>query len=249
MKVIAIIPARYHSSRFPGKPLAMIGDKSMIRRVFERVKLSGVTEAIIATDDDRILKHAENFGAKVILTSSKHKTGTERCAEAYEKNGAAYEVVINVQGDEPFIDPAQIKLLSKTFEDQQIQIASLMEKITKLEELEDPNTIKIAVDHQNFALYFSRSVIPFMRDKTKKNWLKDKAYWKHIGIYAFRSSVLKEIVKLQSIQIEAAESLEQLRWLYYGYRIKLLESSFGGISVDTPEDLEQANLILNNTYI
>ena len=248
MKVIAIIPARYASSRFPGKPLAMIGDKSMIRRVYERVKLSGVDEVLIATDDDRIKEHVEKFGAKVIITSSNHTTGTERCAEALTKSTNDYDVVINVQGDEPFIDPSHLKQLSRVFEEKDIQIASLMDKFETLDELHSPNNIKITVDQHNFALYFSRSVIPYVRDQNIDKWFAENTFHKHIGIYAFRTSVLKEIVKLQSIQTEAAESLEQLRWLYHGYKIKLIESKHHGISVDTPEDLEQANYILNNTY-
>jgi 3-deoxy-manno-octulosonate cytidylyltransferase (CMP-KDO synthetase) len=248
MKTIAIIPARYASKRFPGKPLAKIGDKSMIQRVYERVRLSGLQETLIATDDDRIQKHAESFGAKVIMTSPEHKSGTERIAEAYEKLGQHFDVVINVQGDEPFIDPHQLMKLSSVFKNENIEIASLMEIFEEIEDLKSPNNIKITIDKEDFALYFSRSVIPFVRDLPEDQWLNKNVFYKHIGIYAFRSDILKEIVKLQSIQIEANESLEQLRWLYYGYKIKLLKSQFSGISVDTPEDLERANYILNNIY-
>ncbi|MFC2114380.1 3-deoxy-manno-octulosonate cytidylyltransferase [Bacteroidota bacterium] len=249
MKIIVIIPARFASTRFPGKPLALIGDKSMIRRVYERVRLSGIRDVYIATDDIRISDHVKEFNASVIMTSSSHTTGTERCAEAYQLIGQEYDVVINVQGDEPFIDPSQINLLAKAFEDDGVQIATLREKIENAEDIENPNTIKVVGNHLNNAMFFSRSSIPFVRGKEKADWMKTTTFYKHLGIYAFRSSVLQEIVKLQSIQIEAAESLEQLRWLYHGYTIKLLECKFSGISIDSPEDLEKANDILNNIYL
>jgi len=249
MKVIAIIPARYASTRFPGKPLALIGDKSMIQRVYERVRLGGIQDVYIATDDDRIREHAESFHAQVVMTSPDHQTGTERCAEAYRLIGKESDIVINVQGDEPFIDPKQPELLSGAFNDPEVQIATLAQKFENPGELDNPNTIKLVVNHADFAMYFSRSAIPFVRDIPSNERLSKATFYKHIGIYAFRAPVLQEIVKLQSIQIEAAESLEQLRWLYFGYKIKVLESRYSGISIDTPKDLEKANFILNNTYL
>jgi 3-deoxy-manno-octulosonate cytidylyltransferase (CMP-KDO synthetase) len=249
MSTIGIIPARYQSSRFPGKPLAKIGDKSMIQRVYERCRLAGLDKVLIATDDERIADHAKDFNANVIMTSADCKTGTERCYEAYSKLDEKFDNIINIQGDEPFIDPNQIMLISKAFEEEEVQIATLAEKFEKKEELFSENTAKIVKNHQDFALYFSRSVVPFVRDAKKDNWLKNNTFWKHIGIYGFRSEVLKEISKLQSIQIEESESLEQLRWLYFGFKIKVIETKYFGVSVDTPKDLEKANEILTNIYL
>lgn len=248
MKAIAIIPARYDSSRFPGKPLSMIGDKSMIRRVYERVRLSGIKDVIVATDDKRIKDHAEKFGAEVIMTSKKHQSGTERCAEAYRKSGKSSDIVINIQGDEPFIEPWHIKLLTKAFSKKEVQIATLADHFEDQDSLFSPNTVKIVTDKNNMSMYFSRSVIPFIRDSNTSEWIEKTSFLRHVGIYAFRSSVLQEVVKLQPNQIEASESLEQLRWLYHGYKIKIIECTYHGISVDTPEDLERANYLLNTIY-
>ncbi|MEA3496598.1 MAG: 3-deoxy-manno-octulosonate cytidylyltransferase [Bacteroidota bacterium] len=248
MKTIGIIPARYDSTRFPGKPLAMIGNKSMIQRVYERAMLSSLDKVIIATDNKKIEKHAKKFGAEVIMTSTSHKTGTERCAEAFKKYEKDFDIVINIQGDEPFFEPKQIELLIKSFKQKDVQISTLIEKIDNIEDLNSPNTIKVLKDKDSFAIYFSRASIPFVRGHEKENWLKNSEYFKHIGIYAFRSEVLKKIVKLQSVKIEKAESLEQLRWLFNGYKIKLTKTKYYGLSVDTAEDLEKANEILTTVY-
>lgn len=249
MKAIGIIPARYESTRFPGKPLAMIGDKSMIRRVYERVRLSGIRDVVIATDDKRIYKHAEEFGATAILTSKKHTTGTERCVEALKKIGKNFDIVINIQGDEPFVDPSHLKLLIASFKNRLVQISTLAENVNNVQELFNPNNVKIVADHRNFALYFSRSVIPFVRDYPQENWLEQYNFLRHIGVYAFRTEVLKKIVKLKPSPAEISESLEQLRWLYYGYNIKINLVKYFGISVDTPEDLKKANELLNSIYL
>jgi len=248
MRTIGIIPARFASSRFPGKPLALIGDKSMLRRVYERVRLSGVNEVIIATDDKRIANHAESFGAKIIMTSVKHNTGTERIEEAYRKLKKEYDIVINIQGDEPFIDPAHIRLLIKSFQQSDIDICTLADEFDSQNTLESSNSIKVVTDCKNNALYFSRAVIPFQRDTEKSQWLTTYNYLKHIGVYAFRSEVLTKVVKLKPAEIEKAESLEQLRWIYSGYNIRVLKVKYYGVSVDTPDDLEKANNILNEIY-
>ena len=226
----------------------MIGDKSMIMRVYERVRLSGIRDVVVATDDKRIAEHAEKLGAIVVMTSKKHQSGTERCAEAYRKYNKEYDVVINVQGDEPFIEPSQIKMLRNSFKNKNVQIATLADNFKDTESLFSPNTVKIVKNINNMAMYFSRSVIPYIRDLETKEWIVRNQFLKHIGIYAFRSCVLQEIVKLQPNLIEASESLEQLRWLYHGYKIKIVETTYHGISVDVPEDLERANLLLNTIY-
>lgn len=248
MKAIGIIPARYGSSRFPGKPLAKIGEKSMIRRVYEKVRLSGIKDVWIATDDKRIFNHTKEFGAQAIMTSVRHQSGTERCAEALKKIGGNFDVVVNIQGDEPFADPSHLKLLVNAFKNKDVQIATLTDAFDNLQQLFSPNTVKIIADHQFFATYFSRSVIPFLRDIPEKEWINHYPYLRHIGIYAFRTDVLQKVVKLKPSPPEKAESLEQLRWIYYGYKIKLIQVKYYGLSVDTPEDLEKANELLNNIY-
>jgi 3-deoxy-manno-octulosonate cytidylyltransferase (CMP-KDO synthetase) len=242
MKTLGIIPARYHSTRFPGKPLATIGDKSMIRHIYERVCASQLDDVWVATEDQRIADHVETFGGKVILTSTFHNSGTERCAEAALKTGKTYEHVINIQGDEPFIAPEQINILINTIKHKNADIVTMAEKITSREVLFSESSAKIVLDHQGYALYFSRSVIPFIMNKAQKDWLKSCIFWNHIGIYAFKYAVLQEIVKLAPSNLEKQESLEQLRWLYYGYKIQIIEGSDSGIQVDTPADLEKAKI-------
>ncbi|MCD4735016.1 MAG: 3-deoxy-manno-octulosonate cytidylyltransferase [Bacteroidales bacterium] len=238
MRVIGIIPARYQSSRFPGKPLVDIKGKSMIRRVYEQVSsCNNVTEVLVATDDKRIVDHVQDFGGKVVMTSSDHQTGTERCAEAFQLFNKEFEIVVNIQGDEPFIDPEQINSVISCFKTESVQIATLVKRITDREELSDPNLVRVVLGDQNNILYFSRQIIPYFRDDPIEKWLVNYTYYRHVGLYAFRPGVLTEIVKLPMAPPEKAESLEQLRWLYYGYKMKAAITDIESHSVDTPEDL------------
>ena len=244
MNTIGIIPARYNSTRFPGKPLIKIGGKTMIRRVYERCTLS-LNNVIVATDDKRIIKEVEGFGGHAIMTSTDHKSGTDRCAEAitlYQKSSnKPVDVVINIQGDEPFLDPAILSHLSKSFIDPKIQISTLVKKITNKKEIFDPNLPKVVIDKNGMALYFSRSPIPYVSNIEKTKWAVEYPFYKHIGIYAFRKEVLMELTQLPFSSLEQAESLEQNRWLENGYRIHVEETEHESISIDTPEDLEKIN--------
>ena len=247
MKFIAIIPARYASTRFPGKPLALLGGKPVIRRVYEQV--AGVLDdAVVATDDRRIYDAVLAFGGKAEMTSTEHRSGTDRCWEAYCKQGKSYEVVVNVQGDEPFIRPAQLEALKRCFDDPETQIATLVKPFAAedgLEALENPNSPKVVLDSRSRALCFSRSVIPYLRGVDRSEWLRRHTYYKHIGIYAFRTGVLREVTALPQSPLELAESLEQLRWLENGYRIGVGITDFDTVGIDTPEDLERAERFLN----
>lgn len=246
MKFIAIIPARYASTRFPGKPLALLGGKPVIQRVYEQV--AGVLDdAVVATDDRRIYDAVLAFGGKAEMTSTEHRSGTDRCWEAYRKQGGAYDVVVNVQGDEPFIRPAQLEALKRCFDDPETQIATLVKPFAEndgLEALENPNSPKVVLDGRSRALYFSRSVIPYLRGVDRTEWLRRHTYYKHIGIYAFRTEVLREVTALPQSPLELAESLEQLRWLENGYRIGVGITNFDTVGIDTPEDLERAERFL-----
>ena len=246
MKFIAIIPARYASTRFPGKPLAVLGGKTVIQRVYEQV--AGVLdEAVVATDDERIYEAVKAFGGKVEMTSTEHRSGTDRCREAYEKQGMEYDVVVNVQGDEPFIRREQLLALKACFENPSTQIATLVKPFAKedgIEALENPNSPKVVLDGNGQALYFSRSVIPYLRGVERSVWLNTHTFYKHIGIYAFRAEVLKEVTSLPQSSLEKAESLEQLRWLENGYRIGVGITDCETIGIDTPEDLERAEQFL-----
>lgn len=236
MKIAGIIPARYASSRFPGKPLVDIGGKTMIRRVYEQaLKAKSLTEVIVATDDVRIFNEITDMGGKAVMTSATHNNGTERCAEIAAQLDV--NVVINIQGDEPFIQPEQIDLLAKTFTDNlyNTQIATLIKEHAIDPELQNPARVKVVVNKQWEALYFSRSIIPFIRDNTK---VPDCKFYKHIGIYGFRKDILLELVKLPPSSLELAESLEQLRWLENGYKIKCAVTTLESASIDTPEDLK-----------
>jgi len=248
IKFTCIIPARYASSRFPGKPLAMIGSKTMIRRVYEQA-LKSSDSVFVATDDERIAAEVSNFGGNFVMTSPHHMSGTDRCAEAAGLiegvTGSPIDVVINIQGDEPFIRDEQINLLTKCFDDGNVQIATLIRKAEKGEEIENPNQPKVVIDKSGYALYFSRSVIPYLRGADKQEWSHRQTYFKHLGIYAFRRKVLDEITALPQSGLEMAESLEQNRWLENGYRIKTAETIWESIGIDTPEDLERANILLN----
>lgn len=244
MKFIAIIPARYDSTRFPGKPLAMLRDKPMIQWVVENVS-KAVNDVWVATDDDRIFSAVEKFDGKAVKTMATHQSGTDRCAEAARilSEKLDFDVVINVQGDEPFISAEQIELLKSCFQSD-AEIATLIKKIENNEELFNPNRPKVVIDNQQNALFFSRSTIPFVRGETEKNWLAVTPFWAHIGMYAYKKEVLQEITKLKHGKLELTESLEQLRWLENGYKIKTAVTSHQSIGIDTPEDLEQALQLL-----
>ena len=246
MKFIGIIPARYASTRFPAKPLAVLGGKPVIQRVYEQV--SGIfDEAYVATDDERIEAAVKAFGGKVVMTSPNHKSGTDRCYEAFTKVGGGYDVVVNIQGDEPFIQPSQLEAVKACFEDPTTQIATLVKPFTTDDgfvALENVNSPKVVVNANMNALYFSRSIIPYQRNADKQDWLAGHTYYKHIGLYAYRAEVLKEITSLPQSSLELAESLEQLRWLENGYTIKVGVTQVETIGIDTSEDLERAEEFL-----
>ncbi len=246
MKFIGIIPARYASTRFPAKPLAMLGGKPVIQRVYEQVK-SVMDDVFVATDDERILSVVESFGGKAIMTREDHKSGTDRCFEAYQKCGIEADVVINIQGDEPFIQPSQIQTLQRCFDEVSTQIATLVKPFTPadgLETLQNPNSPKVVVSDDWRALYFSRSVIPYLRGIDQKEWLLRHTFYKHIGLYAYRADTLGEITRLPQSTLEKAESLEQLRWLDNGYIIRVGTTDVETIGIDTPDDLKKAEEFL-----
>ena len=245
MKFIAIIPARYASTRFPGKPLAVLGGKPVIQRVYEQA-CDVLEEAYVATNDERIFKAVEAFGGKAVMTSTNHKSGTDRIEEAAEKIGTDADVIINVQGDEPFIQRSQLETVKHLFDDPQTQIATLGKPFESIEAVENPNSPKIVTDMKGYAMYFSRSVIPYIRGKERKQWLESFPFLKHIGLYAYRRDVLNEITKLPQSPLELAESLEQLRWLQNGYRIKVGITDVETVGIDTPEDLERAEAFLKS---
>ena len=244
MKYIAIIPARYASTRFPGKPLAVLGGKTVIQRVYEQV--SGVLDEVyVATDDERILQCVEQFGGRAVMTRVDHKSGTDRIEEAVEKTGTDADVVINVQGDEPFIQPSQVETLMHLFDEPSTQIGTLGKPFDSLEAVENPNSPKIVTDVRGFALYFSRSVIPYIRGVDSDDWFGQFPFLKHLGIYAYRREVLAEVTRLPQSSLEKAESLEQLRWLQNGYRIRVGLTDVETVGIDTPEDLQRAEQFLN----
>ncbi len=241
MKIAGIIPARYASTRFPGKSLAVIGGKTVIQRVYEQaVQAVKLDYVIVATDDEAIFKHVESFGGKAVMTSVAHKNGTQRVNEAAGMLDDDFDVVINIQGDEPFIDPAKIDALAEVFADNAVEIASLYKRIDEDGDIFNENIVKVVMDNQYNALYFSRSALPFLRNIEKTKWIKSFDFYKHIGVYAYRRSVLKEIVDLQPSAIEKAESLEQLRWLSAGFKIKMVETKSDSIGIDTYDDLRKA---------
>ena len=246
LRFVGIIPARFASTRFPGKPLVDIGGKTMIQRVYEQVSKI-LSDVYVATDDNRIFDSVIAFGGKAIMTSDLHKSGTDRCYEAFSKLEEWYDVVINVQGDEPFIQPEQITELQKCFDEPDTQIATLAKRVTEkdgIEFLSNPNNPKLVVNRQNEALYFSRSIIPFKRGAEKKDWTSRHSYLKHVGIYAYRADILRELTLLEQSPLEIAESLEQLRWLENGYRIKVGYTDVETVGIDTPEDLEKVKGLL-----
>ena len=245
MTFTAIIPARYASTRFPGKPLAVLGGKTVIQRVYEQVS-SVLSEVYVATDDERIFSCVESFGGKAVMTRADHQSGTDRIQEAMEKTATQADVIINVQGDEPFIQPSQIKTLMQLFDDPSTQIGTLGKRFESIEAVENPNSPKIVTDQRGFALYFSRSVIPFIRGKAHEDWLGEYPFLKHLGVYAYRREVLAEVTQLPQSSLEKAESLEQLRWLQNGYRIRVGLTDVETVGIDTPEDLQRAEEFLKN---
>lgn len=238
MKTIGIIPARYDSTRFPGKPLVDIAGQSMIQRVYNQAKhTSSLSEVIVATDDQRIYDHIKNFGGNVVMTKREHQSGTDRCAEVIE-NIQGFDIVINIQGDEPFIDPQQIDLLSSCFAQPDTQIATLVRKVEDIDELFNENKPKVVLRKDGQAIYFSRQAIPFLRGTKKEDWLKSRPYYNHIGIYGYRVNILTELANLPYSDLEAMEGLEQLRWLDNGYNIHTAVSNHTNDAIDTPEDLQ-----------
>ena len=245
-KFVGIIPARYASSRFPGKPLAKLGDLPVIEHVVKRVE-KVLEEVYVATDDERIAEAVTGFGGRPIMTSSNHTSGTDRVMEAYLKSESKADVIINIQGDEPFIAEEQIRLLMSAFDDQNTQIATLARRFDPaagFDALFDPNLVKLVKDDKDFALYFSRSIIPYVRGKVWTEWLESAVFHTHVGIYAYRADVLYRLTKLPQSSLEKAESLEQLRWLQNGYKIKVGITDTPTIGIDTPDDLEHAQKYL-----
>lgn len=251
MKFVGIIPARYASTRFPGKPLVLLGGKPMIQRVYEQVTTI-LNDAVVATDDEQILNTVKSFGGKAVMTSSNHKSGTDRCFEALTKIEGDYDVVVNIQGDEPFIQKSQIETVCQCFDDPKTEIATLARYFHPkegFEALSNPNSPKIVVDKDNYAMYFSRSIIPFIRGYEKEEWLNRHAFLKHIGLYAYRVNILKEITHMPPSSLEKSESLEQLRWLQNGYRIKVGITDVETIGIDTPLDMKNAEDFLKKNKL
>ena len=241
MKILGIIPARYASTRFPGKPLINIAGKSMIQRVYEQAKKCiYLSEVIVATDDERIFDHVINFGGVAVMTAAEHQSGTDRCAEVAVSR-PDYGVIINIQGDEPYIDPEQISKLAACFTSTDTQIATLIKKVQTEQELYNVNSPKVVINKFSEAIYFSRSPLPHIRGQEQSTWLKYCTYFKHIGIYGYRADILQQITKLPVSLLEKAESLEQLRWIENGYRIKVAETELETHAIDTPEDLAIIN--------
>jgi 3-deoxy-manno-octulosonate cytidylyltransferase (CMP-KDO synthetase) len=247
MNFIGIIPARFQSTRFPGKPLVLLGGKPIIQWVYENAKKT-LAEVYIATDDERIYRAVEAFGGRAVYTSSNHRSGTDRCAEAARKVAETirFDVVINIQGDEPFIRPDQIEGLKECFNSPETEIATLIKPITNSAEIININRPKVVINKNQEAMYFSRSPIPFVRDCEMEEWINCITFYSHIGLYAYRFDILLELTKLPVGLLEQAESLEQLRWLENGYRIKTAQTLFENIGIDTPDDLEKAEILLRS---
>lgn len=243
MNYLGIIPARFASTRFPGKPLVEIGGKSMIQRVYEQAS-QALKIVYVATDDKRIFEHVESFGGKVVMTSTEHKSGTDRCDEALKKiqlneENSNFDVVINIQGDEPFVQPEQLRLLKSCFDDENVHIATLCKPISENSDIFNPNVVKVVRDNSLKAIYFSRSPIPYIRSEKTENWQTVHTFFKHLGLYAYRTKVLKQITMLKPSTLELAESLEQNRWLENGLHILVETTHLETVAIDTPEDLEK----------
>jgi len=247
MTFLGIIPARYASTRFPGKPLALLGGRTVIEHVYRQAQKS-LKQVVVATDDERILQAVEAFGGQAVMTSANHRSGTDRCREALGKCGIEVDVVINIQGDEPFIQPSQLETLKSCFDDASTDIATLVQPFRPqdgFEALKNPNSPKVVVNSRMEALLFSRSVIPYLRGVEEgEEWLRHHVFYKHIGIYAYRAQVLDAVTRLPQSELEKMESLEQLRWLENGYKIKVGITQQSTIGIDTPEDLQRAEMFL-----
>ena len=238
MKILGVIPARYASTRFPGKPLVDINGKTMIRRVYEQAVKANLNKVVVATDDERIASEVKSFGGEFILTSDQHQSGTDRCAEVATKL-PGFDIVVNIQGDEPFIDPEQISLLTSCFLDEKVKLATLIKEIKENSELFNANIPKVVINNNQQAIYFSRNPIPFIRNADQENWKNNHQFYKHIGIYAYKTATLLAITQLKPSSLELAESLEQLRWIENGYQIQTKVTSIETIAIDTPEDLQK----------
>lgn len=241
MNAIGIIPARYTSTRLPGKPLVDLGGQSMIQRVIGQAQQSVVSRVVVATDDERILEHVLGFGGEAVLTSPHHPSGTDRVWDAYQQLNTSADCIINIQGDEPFIQPSQINALVQLFaQAQPPQLATLVKPVLTEEELFSSHLPKVVLDTTRHALYFSRHPLPYQRQHPQENWLQHHRYLRHIGLYGYRPDILAEITQLRPSPLEVAESLEQLRWLEHGYRILTAETELETIGIDTPEDVTRA---------
>ena len=249
MKVVGIIPARYASTRFPGKPLALIKGKPMIQRVYEQALKAKLDAVVVATDDARIADAVMDFGGQYVMTSPNHRSGTDRCREALDLLENQYDAVINIQGDEPFIDPRQIGMMRDLISRDDTVLASLAKRIEDEDELFSPNTVKVVMDKERNALYFSRNPIPFMRNVDRKDWLSKGVFYKHIGIYAYKAEALRQIAEMQPSTLELAESLEQLRWLENGLRIRMGITQEENVSIDEPSDIDKAERFAENQTI
>lgn len=250
VQVLGVIPARYQSSRFPGKPLVMIGNQSMIQRVYNQAK-KALKNVVVATDDERIFAHVKKFGGEVVITSVQHKSGTDRCCEAAnifkkENPNINFDVVINIQGDEPFIEPMQISDLAECFSSENVEIATIIRKENNIEKIKNHNIVKVIKKINNDAIYFSRNIIPYVRDEKIENWTEKHNYYVHVGIYAYKFEILNKIVKLNQSELEISESLEQNRWLENNFKIKTILTEFENIGIDTHDDLQT---VLNSKKI
>lgn len=250
MSVLAIIPARYASTRFPGKPLATLAGESIISRVYHRVcRCSTIDDVVVATDSDDICDHVESFAEEgaVMMTSDEHRSGTDRCGEVLQRlegQGYTYDIVLNVQGDEPFVEPAQLRTLIACFDNPDVQIATLATPIKDTAELQSPNNVKVVRATDGRALYFSRQPLPYRRGSAPDKWVGQGEYLKHVGIYAFRADVLPQLCRLDVSPLEDSEKLEQLRWLEAGYPIHVALTDHANIGIDTPDDLAAAEQYL-----
>ncbi|MBL7893514.1 MAG: 3-deoxy-manno-octulosonate cytidylyltransferase [Bacteroidia bacterium] len=246
--ILGVIPARYASTRFPGKPLIDIQGKSMIQRVYgQAMKAKSLKKVIVATDDERIAHHVKRFGGEYVMTRPDHVSGTDRCFEALQNSGGNYKYVINIQGDEPFIDPSQINLLADTLKDGNTELATLVIPVDSNELLFNEGEVKVTVNNKMEALYFSRSVIPHIKGVDPKEWHQHFNYYRHVGMYAYRSDLLEELTKLKPSLLEKAESLEQLRWLENGFKIKVAVTTHDSHCIDTPEDVERVLKMMGKT--
>lgn len=244
MRVLGIIPSRYGSSRFPGKPLVDLMGKSMIQRVYEQAKKCTAFDTIVvATDDDRIFDHVKSFGGEVVITSTEHESGTVRCGEVLT-SFSDYDIVVNIQGDEPLIRPEQLQLLIDLFIDESVEIGTLVKEIKQEADVRNPNRIKVVLDEKGNGIYFSRSPIPHVANTPHSAWLEKNTFFKHIGIYAWRKNTLTALLNLPACPLEKIESLEQLRWLYYGYKIRTVETTIETPNIDAPEDVEAVLALL-----